>query len=183
MGDRFPSLGFDQPFFVPAEPSPPMADTFEVEVDQAEQFQFDVSFPGKPYEGMRLDEPEPLGEDAGPNAARMLGAAVGNCLSASLVFCLRDSDVELEDVHASVEGTLVRNEDNRLRIGQLDVTIDVAASTADDAIDECLDTFEDFCVVTGSVRTGLDVNVDVNVETAGDDPLEHRQIGELEESA
>ena len=36
-----------------------------------------------------FDEPAPLGEGSGPNAAAVLAAAIGNCLAASFAFCLR----------------------------------------------------------------------------------------------
>lgn len=159
----------------------PMSDTFEVEVERSDGYAFEVSFPGEPYEGFTVDEPPPLGENEGPNAARVLGASIANCLSASLVFCLRDSDVTLDGVSARAEGTLVRNEDNRLRIGQLDVTIDVDTPDAGTSIDDCLEVFEDFCVVTASVRKGLEVNVDVDVHET--EPPEDPMHGDLDSSA
>jgi hypothetical protein len=48
---------------------------------------------------LRIDEPPPLGEERGPDAAALLGAAVGDCVAASLVFCLRKARVN-QDFHA-----------------------------------------------------------------------------------
>ncbi len=41
-----------------------------------------------------FDEPAPLGEGSGPNAAAVLAAAIGNCLAASFAFCLRKARIE-----------------------------------------------------------------------------------------
>jgi len=49
-----------------------------------------------------------------------------------------------------------------LRIGKIDVEIDPSIGAPDDAkLKKCLDLYEDFCVVTQSVRKGLDVSVNV----------------------
>lgn len=140
-----------------------MADTFEATTERVQDFQFEATFPGKEYDdpSILLDEPPPLGEDRGPNAARMLAAAVGNCLSASLVFCLGKADADPGHVEAHVEGTLVRNDEGRLRIGGLDVTITLPDPPGEGALDRCKDVFEDYCTVTQSVRRGLDVDVSV----------------------
>jgi organic hydroperoxide reductase OsmC/OhrA len=68
-------------------------------------------------------------------------------------------------MHTTVEGTLVRNERGRLRIGAIRVKLapDVAPEQRD-RVSRCLGLFEDFCIVTESVRQG--VRVDVEVETA-----------------
>ena len=46
-----------------------------------------------------------------------MGAAVGNCLAASLLFCLEKARVPVTDIRARVEGYVVRNESGRLRVG------------------------------------------------------------------
>jgi hypothetical protein len=57
---------------------------------------------------------------------------------------------------------MVRNEKKRLRVGRIDVRI-----TAGDELleskkrDRCMSLFEDFCVVTASIRQGIDVGVEV----------------------
>jgi hypothetical protein len=55
---------------------------------------------------------------------------------------------------------MARNEDKRLRVGRVAVTLEVPAGT-DGAIAACLPTFEDFCTVTQSVRKGIDVAVTI----------------------
>ena len=111
---------------------------------------------------MIVDEPAPLGTGTGPNPARLLAVAVGNCLSASLLFCLGKSRVEIGSINTSVVGTYQRDDKKRLRIGALKVTLQI--DIADDDLqraNRCLDIYEDFCVVTASVRKGIDVDVTV----------------------
>jgi organic hydroperoxide reductase OsmC/OhrA len=68
-------------------------------------------------------------------------------------------------LRTTVEGTLVRNERGRLRIGGLRVRL-APEVTAEQRgrMGRCLDLFQDFCIVTESVREGI--TVDVEVENA-----------------
>lgn len=136
---------------------------FGVEVERKEDFVFTVDFGRDDWPTLTVDEPAPLGQDRGPNATRLLAAAVGNCLSASLLFCLRRGDFEPESVKATVRGSLVRNHENRLRVEELNVRLDVDTEGADPKrVGRCLEVFEDYCVVTESVRRGIDVLVEVH---------------------
>ena len=56
---------------------------------------------------------------------------------------------------------LVRKENRRLRIGNVEVTIHPKDPIPDEAMVACQKTFQDFCVVTQSVREGIDLKVDV----------------------
>jgi organic hydroperoxide reductase OsmC/OhrA len=137
--------------------------TFGLELEQQEGFEFRVRFdwPGVPE--LLLDEPEPLGRRRGPNAARLVAAAVANCLSASLVFCLRSKFRQNPGpVRAMATGRLERNDKGRYRIAGIDVTVSLAEKFGDLPHQErCLEQFEDFCVVTQSIRAGIPVNVTV----------------------
>lgn len=141
-------------------PSGDVVHRFAIAVEQVDGFEFRVRFDKPRYAELRLDEPEPLGHDTAPNAVRMLAAAVGNCLAASLVFCAKKRGAALTRVRAEVEVQVVRSASKRLRVGRIDVTLD-APGADPSAIRECLPSFEDFCIVTQSVRKGIEVDVRV----------------------
>jgi len=134
---------------------------FNVAIERIDGYEFRVRFDKEQYPELLMDEPAPLGNDSAPNAARVLAAAIGNCLSASLAFCLSRAKVELLDLKSDVRVELVRNEAKRLRIGKVDVTLHPTLATPD-ALDGCLGVFEDFCIITQSVRQGIDVHVHVD---------------------
>ena len=141
---------------------------FTLELVQEKDFEFRVKFDWPDVPDLLVDEPEPLGGNRGPNAARLIAAGVANCLCASLVFCLRNKFRQNPGpVRASVTGRIERNARGRFRIGNIDVTLTLA-DTAEGVkhFDRCLEQFEDFCIVTESIRTGIPVKVKV-VDGAG----------------
>lgn len=141
------------------------AHTFALSLEQRERFLFDVTFDGPGWPTLRLDEAQPLGDGSAPNASRILGAAVGNCLAASLLFCLEKARVPVAGLRAEVRGELARNERGRLRIASMGVVLRPSLERVPpERIERCLELFEDFCVVTQSVREGLDVRVSVEPE-------------------
>jgi hypothetical protein len=137
--------------------------TFSVELEQQAGFEFKVRFDWPDVPELVLDEPEPLGRRTGPNAARLVAAAVANCLSASIVFCLRSKFRQNPGpVKARATGRLERNERGRFRIGGIDVDIWLAERFGEMPHQErCLEQFEDFCIVTQSIRAGIPVSVRV----------------------
>ncbi|MDP1570933.1 MAG: OsmC family protein [Vicinamibacterales bacterium] len=136
------------------------ARTHHVTLSLRSGYQFDAVFPGVDgTPSIHLDEPVPLGEGQGPNAAALLGAAVGNCLAASLLFCLKKSRTEVGGLEAAVDVRIERNPEGRFRIAGITVTLDPTG--VDDAakLTRCEGLFEDFCIVTESVRAGIPVEV------------------------
>jgi uncharacterized OsmC-like protein len=140
-----------------------VATTHHVTVRLARQYEFVAEFddvPGGP--ALLFDEPPPLGEGRAPNGAAVLAAAVGNCLAASLTYCLRRARVPLETLTADVTTRIERNEQGRQRIGSIDVTLSPELGSGGGAgLDRCEKLFEDFCTVTASVRQGIPINVSV----------------------
>jgi organic hydroperoxide reductase OsmC/OhrA len=135
---------------------------FSVELNLEEGYAFSIDFnhPSAPL--LLVDEPAPLGEDRGPNAVRLLAAAVGNCMSASLLHCLQRARVDVENLHTRVEASLARNERGRLRVSELKVTLQPSVrSDPHGRIQRCAELFEDFCIVAQSIRSGINVHASV----------------------
>lgn len=152
----------------PAKPARQPAGQFTIHVEHVSGYEFRVRFDKEPMAALHTDEPPPLGKDAGPNPTRLLAAALANCLSASLLFCVQRAGTTLAGLSADASVTLVRNERRRLRVGEVDVVLRprLPAGADPEKFSGCLGAFEDFCTVTQSVRQGLDVKV--RVEPAAD---------------
>ena len=73
-----------------------------------------------------FDEPAPLGTSRGPNAAAVLGAAVGNCLAASLTFCLRRSRIAVVSLTANVTTHVAKNEAGRRKYSRRPLTLRIS---------------------------------------------------------
>jgi uncharacterized OsmC-like protein len=131
----------------------------ELRLQQLEGYAFRVEF-GDGIADLVTDEPAPLGAGRGPNPSRLLLAAIANCLAASLTFALRKFRNEPGPLDVRVTGELARNAAGRWRIPRARVELTLAEHPgAHQHLDRILAQFEDFCVVTQSVRDGIDVEV------------------------
>ena len=140
---------------------------FTIHLEQQEGYQINVRFDWKRAADLLMDEPPPLGETAGPNASRLLAAAAANCLSASLLYCLSKEEPADNGLRAEATCILVRNEQKRLRIGGLEVKLVIGDELAGSRrFERCKTLFEDFCVVSASIREGIPIAVSV-VDEAG----------------
>ena len=144
-------------------PPPTRADhDFTVALTLGSDFRQTVDFGLPGVAPLTIDEPPPMGAGAGPNPARLLESAVGSCLAASLTFCMRKARLDVRGVETTVRGTLERNERGRLRIAGLHVRLEpIVPEHQHDRVPRCLDLFEEFCVVTASVRRGVPTTVEV----------------------
>ena len=132
-----------------------------VTLEQQEDFHFAIRF-GDGIPPLHADEAPPLGKGAGPTPDQLLAAAVGNCLSDSLLFALRKFKQAPEPIRAAVEATVGRNAENRLRVQRIAVRLTLGVPGASlPRLERALAQFESFCTVAESVRQGIAVEVQV----------------------
>jgi len=132
-----------------------------VHLTQKHDYQFNVSFDsGAP--SVQGDEPPPMGQGTGPSPVEFLAAAVGNCLSDSLLFALRKFKQAPEPIQCDVAAEVGRNAEGRVRVLSIHakLTLGVPAAALEH-LDRVLSQFEAFCTVTQSVGQGIPITLDV----------------------
>ena len=133
-----------------------------VTLEQEDGYAFRIRFDDDALAPLLADEVAPLGAGRGPNPARLLLAAIANCLSASLLFALRKYHNSPGALRAEISATPMRNAEGRWRIPKASVEICLAeGGEAHAQLERILAQFEQFCLVTQSVREGIDVEVTV----------------------
>ncbi len=142
-----------------------MNTTVTVRLQQQQDYQFRIAFGGDAPDVLG-DEPAPLGRGQGPSPVQLLAAAVGNCLSDSLLFALRKFKQAPEPITCEVQAEVGRNADGRVRVlgMQVQLTLGVPAAALEH-LDRVLATFESYCTVTQSVRQGIPVQLTVRDAT------------------
>lgn len=135
--------------------------TVTAKLIQQQDYRFQVSFEdGVPP--LLGDEPPPLGLGAGPSPVQFLAAAVGNCLSDSLLFALRKFKQAPEPIQCEVAATVGRNAEGRNRVLGMHATLRLGVEAATlEHLDRVLSQFESFCTVTQSVGQGIPITVEV----------------------
>ena len=137
-----------------------------VQLRQMHDYQFEMTF-GDAMPVVVADEPPPLGQGTGPSPVQLLAAAVGNCLSDSLLFALRKFKQAPDPIHCTVQAEVGRNADARLRVLSMKAVLTLGVPGPSlQHLDRVLDQFEAFCTVTQSVGQGIPITVEVQ-DSAG----------------
>lgn len=137
-------------------------DSIRLVLEQEGPYAFKVNFEGSGIDALHTDEPAPLGAGAGPDPSALLLAGVANCLSASLLFALRKFRNAPGPIRAEIIARKERNAEGRWRIPRAAVTITLSdRAAALEQFERVLAQFEQFCIVTQSVREGIEVDVSV----------------------
>ena len=132
-----------------------------VQLKQKQDYQFDIHFGGA-IPAVMSDEPAPLGTGLGPSPSQLLAAAVGNCLSDSLLFALRKFKQSPEPMSCDVHAEIGRNAEGRVRVLYMKAVLTLGVPVASLAqLERVLSTFQTYCTVTQSVGQGILISVEV----------------------
>ena len=133
-----------------------------ISLEQESDYAFRVTFEETDLDTLRTDEPAPLGQGRGPGPSRLLLASIANCMVASLLFARRKQHNQPGKMRVQISANMVRNDQGRLRIPQAQVELLLPEGNESyQNLDRVLAQFEEFCIVTQSVRQGIDVQVTV----------------------
>ena len=147
---------------MPAVEAAAAASEIRIELVQLSDYRFEARFDDPGIPALLTDEGAPLGGNAGPNPVRLLTVAVVNCLAASLLFAMRKFKNDPGALRAVATLQMARNPQNRLRVGRIGVDLHLGTNASEfPMLDRILGQFEEFCVVTQSVRPAFPVNVRV----------------------
>lgn len=140
-----------------------MSELISTKLMLIEGYRFKVEFDVYGIPSLVVDEMKPIGKEEGPNPTRLLSAAVGHCISSSLLYCLGKAKVKVKKLETTVQANVERNKEGYLRIPGLDVQVRLEVSEEDKArVPRCLKVFENYCTVTQSVKKGIEVKVRIN---------------------
>ncbi|MBD3254334.1 MAG: hypothetical protein GF383_04535 [Candidatus Lokiarchaeota archaeon] len=134
---------------------------------------FKSTFSYKKLQSLYIDENIEKKDDLwGPDAAQLLGMAVTGCLCASFVFCLSKRGLSVDNLDAHAEVSFRKTDKNYTRIKDIKVKLVPKANNKDTLkrIKQCMKEikgehmfFEETCIITPSVRDGIDIKVDVEL--------------------
>ena len=135
--------------------------TIHVTLKQKQDYRFDIRFDDA-MPVLTSDEPAPLGTGLGPSPAQLLAAAVGNCLSDSLLFALRKFKQSPEPLSCEVHAEVGRNAEGRVRVLHMKAVMTLGVPAASlEHLERVLSTFETYCTVTQSVGQGIPISLEV----------------------
>jgi len=103
-------------------------------------------------------------EKIGPSPAKLLALSVLGCLAASFSFCLKKKGFSIAGLSGQAEVSLARNEKNFWRVKKIDVKISPKIDTPElqKRADQCTKFFEQYCIISESLRNGIEVNLELD---------------------
>ncbi len=99
----------------------------------------------------------------GSSPVKLLGLSILSCLAASFEFCIEKKNISLSDLEGRAEVTVARNSKNFWRLKKIDVEIVPKIDNPEllKRIDQCKKLFEQYCIISESLKKGIEINVNL----------------------
>lgn len=100
----------------------------------------------------------------GPNPSKLLALSVLACLAGSFTFCVQKNNSLLSDIEGKAIITSKRNEEGFWRLKKIDITLNPKIDNPKmrKRVDQCQKNFEQFCIISESIREGIDININLD---------------------
>jgi len=133
----------------------------KVLLDYTKNLHFKAS--ARNFKDFDVDEPVSFhGTDLGPSAVEYLLIGIGGCLGTTFIYCLQKNNVDLEALEVVVDGKL-SHAGPKMLLRLVDVEVDLKfmpkGTSSEVEINKCMKEFTEYCIVTNSIREGVNVNV------------------------
>ncbi len=137
----------------------------KVGLKQEEEMIFKCDLGSLKMDNLYIDETNKKStKKIGPSPTKLLALSVLGCLAASFSFCLQKKDFSLSGLEGKAEVTIARNDKGFWRVKKIDVEMNPKIDTSEmrKRADKCRKFFEQYCIISESLRTGFEVNVNLN---------------------
>ena len=103
-------------------------------------------------------------EKIGTSPAKLLALSVLSCLALSFSFCLKKENFSLSGFEGNAEVIITRNDKGFWRVKKINVEMNPKIDTPKmrKRADQCRKFFEQYCIISESLRSGFEVNVNLN---------------------
>ncbi|MBN1803292.1 MAG: OsmC family protein [Candidatus Lokiarchaeota archaeon] len=117
------------------------------------------------FNNIHIDEPESFhGTGLGPSPVEYTLIGIGGCLGSTFSYCLSKKGIEISDLKVIVDGKMKHEEpDGRLRLIKIEAELQLTTKNNENIkhIDECSNTFLEYCIVSNSIARGVPIDVNV----------------------
>jgi len=99
----------------------------------------------------------------GPSSVGYLLIGIGGCLGSTFAFCLKKKKVEFTSLEIILDGILKHNGPKlHLRLNRINCQINISLNHNQyNLLEECIQTFQKYCVVSESIINGIPLNVKI----------------------
>ncbi|MFW9998677.1 MAG: OsmC family protein [Candidatus Hodarchaeota archaeon] len=137
----------------------------KVSLKKEEEMIYRCDLGGIKMQSLYIDESRKnIKEKIGPSPAKLLALSILSCLSLSFEFCLQKTGFILSDLNGSAEVIIARNDKDFWRIKKIDVNIEPIIKNPEmrKRADQCQRFFEQYCIISESLRKGIEINVNLD---------------------